>query len=125
MTVGPILGERDVRIDRPHELNEFVVDDLDDLLAGVEGAQHFLADGALRDLGDEVLGDGEVDVGFQQGLAHFLHGFTDVGFRDAAAAAQLFQSLGEAALDAFKHTASLNPPARRKARGKHRAFAGR
>ena len=47
----PILGEGDVRIDRPHQLDQFVVDDLDDLLAGVEGAQHFLADGALRDLG--------------------------------------------------------------------------
>ena len=41
--------------------------------------------------------------------------FTDIGFRDAAAAAQLFQGLGEAALDAFKHTASLLTTERRAA----------
>ena len=40
---------------------------LDDLLAGVEGAQHFLADGLLGDALDEVVGDGEVDVGVEQG----------------------------------------------------------
>ena len=60
-------------------------------------------------LGDEVVGDGEVDVGVEQGLADLLHAFADVGFGDAAAAAQLFQRLGEAALDAFKHTTSLIP----------------
>ena len=74
MTVGRSLAKWNVRIDRPHERDEFVVDDLDDLLAGIEGAQHFLADGALRDFGDEVLGDGEIDVGFEKGFAHLLHG---------------------------------------------------
>ena len=44
---GAVLGEADAGIDRPHEGDEFVVDDLDDLLAGVDGAQHGLADGAL------------------------------------------------------------------------------
>ncbi len=48
-TVGRSLAKWNAGIDRPHEADEFVVDDLDDLLAGVEGAQHFLADGALRD----------------------------------------------------------------------------
>ena len=63
----PVLGEGDIRIDRSHQLNKFVVDNFDDLLAGVEGAEHLLADGSLRDLGDEVLGDGVVDVGFEEG----------------------------------------------------------
>ena len=48
MTVGRSLAKWMLGIDRPHEGDQFVVDDLDDLLAGVEGAQHFLADGALR-----------------------------------------------------------------------------
>ena len=40
-------------IDRPHQLDQFVVDDLDDLFAGVERAEDFLADGLLGDAGDE------------------------------------------------------------------------
>ncbi len=57
---------------------------------------------------DEVAGDGEVDVGVEQGLADLLHGLADVGLGDAAAAAQLLERFAETALDAFKH--SFTPP---------------
>ena len=45
---------------------------LDDLLAGIERAQHFLADRLFRDPLDEGIGDVEVDVGFEQRAAHLL-----------------------------------------------------
>ena len=108
----PILGEVEAGIDRPHEGDQLVVDDLEDLLAGIEGAQHFLADGALGDALDEIVGDGVVDVGVEQGLADFLHGLADVGFRDASAAAQLLQGFAEIALNAFKHRLHLSSPGR-------------
>src|SRR6185437_1110044 len=85
-----------------------VVNDLEDLFTGVEGAQHLLTDGALGDALNEVVGDGVVDVGIEQRFAHFLHGLTDVGFRDASAAAQLLERFAEIALNTFKH--SLTPP---------------
>ena len=53
-------------IDRPHEVDQLVVDDLDDLLAGIEGAQDVLAERFLGDALDEVVGDGEIDVGVEQ-----------------------------------------------------------
>ena len=34
---------------------------------------------------DEIFGDGEVDVGFQEGDAHFARDFVDVGFGEPAA----------------------------------------
>ena len=64
---GPVLGEADVVIDRPHQGDQFVVDDADDLLAGVEGAENLLAERLLGDALDKVVGDREIDVGVEQG----------------------------------------------------------
>src|SRR5262249_15058127 len=93
------------------EGDEFVVNDLDDLLAGVEGAEDFLADGAFGDALDESVGDGEVHVGIEQRAADLLHALADVGFGDAPAAAQLLQPFAQGFLDAFKH--GPNPPSYR------------
>ena len=95
-------------IHRAHQVDEFVVDDAHDLLAGVQRAEHGLADGPLGDALNEVVGDGEVDVGVQQGAADFLQTVANIGFGQAAAAAQLLQRLAEAFLDALEHdTANL------------------
>ena len=72
-----------------------VVDDLDDLLAGGDGAEDFLSDGAVADLGDEVADDFEGDVSFQQGEADFAQGFGDVGLVEGAAAAEPVEDAGE------------------------------
>ena len=45
--------------------NQFVVDDLDYLLAGGQGIQHVCADGFFLDFLNEVLGDVEVDIGLK------------------------------------------------------------
>ena len=76
-----------------HELGQFVVYDLDDLLAGREAAQNLLPHGALGDLFDEILDDCEVDVGLQKRHAHFAHRGLDVRLAELALAGQLFERI--------------------------------
>src|SRR5262249_14441856 len=100
---GAVPGEGNARIHRPHQTDQFLVDDLDDLFARVDAAEDRLADYLLLDAVDEVGGDGEVDVGVEEGAADFFEALLHVGLGEPAAAAQLFQGLAEAALNAFKH----------------------
>src|SRR5262249_36314168 len=79
-----------------------------DLFTGVEGAEDFLADRFLLDTLDEVVGDGEVDVSVEQGLADFLQAVVDIGRGEPAAATEAPEGVGEAALNAFKH--GVSPP---------------
>ena len=104
---GPVLGEVEAGIDRSHEGDQLVVDVADDLLAGVDRAQHFLADRFLGDALDEDVGDIVVDVGVEQGAADLHQALADVGLGDPAAAAQLLQRFGQISLDAFEHGFSL------------------
>ena len=67
----PVLEDRDLVIDRAHELDQLVEDDLDDLVGRVDASEHVLADGLGFDAGDEVVGDVEVDVGFEERPADF------------------------------------------------------
>ena len=90
--------ETDSGIDRPHERDEFVVDDLDDLLAGVDGAQDGLTDGALGDARDEGLDDLEVHVGVEQRLADLLEALLDVRLGDATTTAQLLERIAQTSL---------------------------
>ena len=84
-------------------LDHHVVDDLHHLLAGRDAGQHFLADGAFADVGDEVLHHGQGDVGVQQGEADLAQGVGDVGLVQRAAAAQAVEDAGETAGKAFEH----------------------
>src|SRR5262245_22395973 len=91
-------------IHRPHELDKFFIDDADDLLAGVEGAQHFLADRPLGDTLDEVVGDSKVNVSFEQGAADLAQPVPDVRLREPSPAAKFLERFAQTALDAFKHS---------------------
>src|SRR5262249_35031086 len=111
----PFLGEVEARFDRPHELDELVVDDADDLLAGVESAQDLLADRPLGDPFDEGVGDRVVDVGAEQGLADFLAALADAGLGNPAAAAQLLERFPQASLNALEHyRLAIRPRVRRR-----------
>ena len=72
------LLEPDRRVDRPHQLDHLVVDDLDDLLLGPDGLDQLGADGLLVDLGHELLDDVVVDVGLEQGRADLAQPLVDV-----------------------------------------------
>ncbi len=86
-----------------HEADEFIVDDLDHLLAGLYGGEHFGADGFLCDFGDEAVDDIIVDVGFEQGGADFLHCVADIGFGDFAFAGEVSEEGAESVLERIKH----------------------
>ena len=66
---------------------QLLVDDLDDLLARVELADHLGAEAALLDRGGELLDDLEVDVGLEQRQADLAHRGVDVLLGQRAVAA--------------------------------------
>ena len=78
MTQGGLEGMCRRLTSPPHEGDELLVDDLDDLLGG---GQTLKDGGAHRPLGHRVhklLGDLVVDVRLQQGQADLPHGGLDV-----------------------------------------------
>ena len=75
----PGRDEVNPRIDRPHELDQLVMDDLDHHLAGMEALDHLGPDRLFPHVLGELLDDVIVHVGFEQGLADVVHGVGDVG----------------------------------------------
>ena len=53
------------------QIGQFVAHDFDDLLIGRELQQHFRAERLFADVGDEFVGDAEVDVAIEQRFANF------------------------------------------------------
>ena len=77
MTAG-LPWRWNVRSPAPRSVDELVVDDLHDLLAGVQALEDLRPDRLLADAGDEVLDDLEVDVGLEQAQADLAHRGVDV-----------------------------------------------
>ena len=63
---GRLIGHPQLGLMAAERLDHLVADDLDDLLGGREGGEHFLAHGFFLDVLDELLDDAEMDVGFEQ-----------------------------------------------------------
>ena len=84
-------------------LDQRIVDDLDDHLAGLDR----LDDGGADRLGagavDERAHDLERDVGLEQRAAHFAHRGVDVLLGEGAAAGQFIQYAGELFGKALEH----------------------
>ena len=49
-----------------------------------------------------------VDIGIEQGYAHFLERFADIGLGQPTAAPQAFEGITQGALQALEHGARLN-----------------
>ncbi len=96
-TIGGEPGQPEGAVARAEDLGQLLVDDLDDLLAGVQALQHFSADGPLADARHEVLDDLVVDVRLEQGEANLAHGGIDVRLGDAAAAGQAPEDVAQSA----------------------------
>ena len=94
---------------RREELDELVVDDLDDLLAGRQALEDLVADGPLADARDEVLDDLEVDVGLEQRQPDLAHGGIDVGLADPAAAGQVAERLAQPLAEGVEHGPGRTP----------------
>ncbi len=84
-------------VGRAEQVDQFIVDDFDDLLAGMDALDDFLAEGLGLDAVDEIAGDLEIDVGFEQRHADFAQGIGDVGLGNFAEAAQVFEGVLELA----------------------------
>jgi hypothetical protein len=87
--LGDAGREVERRVDRPHQGFEFVLTDLDEMvarsnflppIAAPRDDLHHLAERLLLDLADETANDLEVDVGFEQRDADVAQGVVDVLF---------------------------------------------
>ena len=85
------------------QLDQLVVDDLDHLLAGLDGLEHRGPGGLLGHLFAEGLGHFVVHVGFEQGLADLLHRLADVGFGNGGLARELPQGAFELVGEVVEH----------------------
>jgi hypothetical protein len=72
------------------EADELGLDDLQDLLAGGEGGQHFLPHRLLPDALGKALDDVEMDVRLQEPRSDLLEGFVDVKLRQVPLTPELF-----------------------------------
>ena len=99
MTVGGFLARLQPAGLPAQDAHEFLVDDLDDLLARVQRGGDLFAQGAFLDLGREGADHGDGDVGVQQGTADLADCGVDVGLGQPSLAAQVLeggcQAVGE------------------------------
>ena len=82
---------------RAEQVHEFVVDDFDDLLAGLDALDDFRAEGLGFDALDEIAGDLEIHVGFEQRHADLAQGIGDVGLGNFSEPAQIAEGVLELA----------------------------
>jgi hypothetical protein len=82
---------------------QLVVDDLDDLLAGVEGLTELCANGLFADAGGDVADDAEVDVGLEQRRTDLFEHLVDVGFGQPTFATDLLDNAFKASGQRVKH----------------------
>jgi len=64
------------------------VDDLHNLLSGIQAFENMLADRTLLDLADKILDDLEVDIGFKEREAHLTQGRVHIRLGQFPAPAQ-------------------------------------
>jgi hypothetical protein len=102
-----------LEVERPvaaaQQRDELVVDDLHDLLAGVQALEHLRPDRLLADVGDEVLDHLEVDVGLEQAQPNLAHRGVDVRLADTAAAGQVGEGLAKTFAQAVEHGRARAP----------------
>ena len=83
--------------------DELVVNDLDDLLSGIEPGQEVRAQRALTDAGDELLHHAEVDVRLEQRQADLAQGDVEVGLGDLCFPAQAVDHGLQPGTERFEH----------------------
>ncbi|CAB4858711.1 unannotated protein [freshwater metagenome] len=100
---GRSAGVRELE-DLPAEHGgEFLVDDLDDLLSGVERLGQFDADGLLPDSGHHRANHPHVDVRLEQGRTDLREHLVDIGLGEATLPAQALENAVKAVGQAVEH----------------------
>ncbi len=77
------------------EGGEFIVENLDDLLAGFDRFEHIQAQGFFLDAVDKITGNGKFHVGLEQGEPDFAQSIADVRFGNFPDAAQVAEGFVE------------------------------
>ena len=88
---GRLVGEAQLGLVAAQGLDQFLADDLDDLLGGRQRGQHLLPEGLLLNVLDELLDHPEVNVGLQQGHPDLAQGALHVVDGELAFAAQVLE----------------------------------
>ena len=101
---GRVEVERDLIA--TEELGELVLEDFDDLLPGFDRFEDLGAHRLVLHVGDEGLGDGELDVGLEEGEADLAEGVGDVFFGDFPDAAEVAEGFVERVGEGGKHDGS-------------------
>ena len=104
-------------------LDQHVIDDLDDHLAGRDRLDDAGADRAVAHLVGEGAHHVERDVGLEQRAAHFAQRLVDVGLGERAAPRELVENAGELVGKALEH--GFSPSERFSRRSKAKRARGR
>ena len=97
-------------VNGPHQVDQFLADDADQLLGGTERFRDRFAGCLFADAGHEVLDDRETDVGFEQSPLDQLQALAHVRLGEPAASPQRFDRRTEAFLKRLKHVARPRLP---------------
>ena len=93
------------RVVLPHQLDEFLLDDLDQRLAGCQAEPDFARQRAQAHMFDEIPRHGQGHIGLQQGPAHLTQAGLDIVIGQAALAAQILDQAAELVGKGIKHSA--------------------
>ena len=108
ITVGGFLANCDPAGLAAEDADELVVDDLDDLLGGVEGAADLGTERPLAHRGGELPHHRQRDVGVEQGDPDVADRRVDVGLGQAALAPEALEGDGQAVREAGEHGPQAN-----------------
>ncbi len=97
------LGELQSTSFAAENLDQFFVDDLDDLLSRVQCTRDLGALGTFLDLGDEATHYGKRYVGLEQGKADLAGRSVDVGAGQTTLATQILERSGQSVGKGFEH----------------------
>jgi len=88
---GPVLGQADPAGFAAEDLHEFLVDDLDDLLAGVQRAGNLGTQGAFPHPAGELTHNRNGNIGVQKGAPDLPDGGIDVCLGEPAFTAEILK----------------------------------
>ena len=100
---GGIAAGLELGVGIAKQRDQFIVNDLHDLLARLNAGQHLIAEGFLLNASEEFLGHLEVDVRLQQRHTHLAQGLGDIVLRNLAQPAQVLKRTLKFAAQRIKH----------------------
>ena len=87
----------------PSKGRQLIVKNLNDLLAGRDAPQDFLAQRLVFDPRDEILRDLKIDIGLQQRETHLPQRVVDIGFADRPMTAKVLEDVLKLVAELRKH----------------------